>query len=175
MAVCDYVVDVDDRDLGAVAEEIRKLGRRSLAIQVDVTRKNEVDAMARHVNDELGPADVLANNAGTFIGGSILETDEESWDKVIDVNLKGCFLCTKAVIEGMVARGTGSIVNISSVSGIYGPGATASYCASKAGIIMLTKQLACEMGRYNIRANTIAPGAMATDWLSHISPEGSNR
>jgi len=168
VAVCDYIVDTYDRNLGAVAEEIRKLGRRSLAIQADVSKKSDVDNMVQKVVDELGPVDILVNNAGTYIGGTLLETDEESWDRVIDVNLKSCFLCSKAVVKGMMERGSGSIISTSSISGLRAPPANASYCASKAGIIMLTRQLAWELGNHNIRVNAIAPGAMLTDWRSHI-------
>jgi len=173
VAICDYIVDVYDRNLNAVAEEIKKLGRRSLAIQADVSKKSDVDSMVQRVVDELGPVGVLANNAGTFKRGTLLETDEESWDRVIDVNLKGCYLCSRAVIGGMVQRGSGSIVNTTSVSGLFGRGSTASYCASKAGIILFTKQLAGEVGKHNIRVNAVAPGGMLTDWGPHLTDSPS--
>ena len=168
VAVCDNVFDVYDRNLEARAEEIRKLGRRSLAVQADVSKKTDVDNMVQKVADELGPVDILVNNAGTIRVSRVLETDEDSWDIVVDVNLKGCFLCSRAVAKGMAERGSGSIVNISSTNGLTAFPAPASYSASKAGIIMLTRSLAREWGSYNIRVNAVAPGAIATDWVSHI-------
>ncbi|MEE8373742.1 MAG: glucose 1-dehydrogenase [Dehalococcoidia bacterium] len=168
VAVCDNVVDVDDRNLAAVADEIARLGRRSLAIQADVSEKSDVDNMARRVVDELGPIDILVNNAGIVRVSPVLETSEESWDSVIDVNLKGCFLCSKAVVKGMMDRRSGSIISISSMNGLTAFPAPASYSVSKAGIIMLTRSLARELGSYNIRVNAVAPGAMRTDWVAHI-------
>jgi len=168
VAVCDYVTDLHDRNLGAVAEEIRKLGRRSLAVQADVSNKSDVDSVVQRVEDELGPVDILVNNAGTIGISDVLDTDEESWNRVIDVNLKGCYLCSRAVIKGMVERKSGNIVNMSSINGLTAFPAPASYSTSKAGIIMFTRSLAREVGGYNIRVNAIAPGAMSTDWVSHI-------
>jgi len=98
------VVDVYDRNLEVRAEEITKLGRRSLAIQTDVSKKSDVYAMVQRVEDELGLVDILVNNAGTIGISSVLDTDEESWDRVINVNLKGCYLCSRAVAKGMVGK-----------------------------------------------------------------------
>jgi len=171
VAVCDNVVDVYDRNLGARVEEIKKLGRRSLAIQVDISKKSEVDNMVKRVEDELGPVDILVNNAGIYRGGTVLEMDEESLDIVMDVNLKGTFLCCKAVIKGMMERKSGNIINFSSINALSAPaGSTAGrsiYAASKAGVILITRALALELGKHNIRANVIAPGAIETDMGLH--------
>jgi len=170
VAVCDNVVDVEDRNLGAVAEEINKLGRRSLAIQADVSKKDDVDAMVRKATDELGPVDILVNNAAIIRISNVLDTEEDSWDSVMNVNLKSCFLCSRAVSKGMVVRKSGCIISMSSMNALDAVPARASYNTSKAGIIMLTRSLAWELGRYNIRVNAIAPGAIRTDMGQHNKP-----
>lgn len=170
VAVSDLVVDSGDRNLGAVAEEINKFGRRSLAIQADVSKKGDVDDMVRQATDELGPVDILVNNAAIIRISTVLETDEDSWDSVMDVNLKSCFLCSKAVSKGMVERKSGCIISISSMNALDAVPARASYNTSKAGIIMLTRSLARELGSYNIRVNAIAPGAIRTDMGQHNRP-----
>ena len=131
--------------------------------------------MVQQVAKELGTVDILVNNAGIFIVGTLLDTDEESWDRVINVNLKSCYLCSRAVVPGMMEKESGCIVSISSISGLSAPPANASYCASKAGVIMFTKQLAGELGQYNIRVNSVTPGAMITDWRSHLGFAGNRR
>ena len=182
VAVCDYVVD--GGELAAVAEEIQRLGRRSLAVQADVTKKADVDNLVQRVEGELGAIDILANNAGISGIDLLSETPEEQWHKVIDVNLNGCFLCSRAVAERMIERKKGNIVSIASVEGMRGgvvralmppslvpnvPTAPAfmarPYNISKAGIIMLTRVLARQLGSYGIRVNAIAPGAIKTDMI----------
>jgi 3-oxoacyl-[acyl-carrier protein] reductase len=171
VAVCDNVVDVYDRNLGAVAEEIKKLGRRSLAIQADISKKSDVDNMVQKVVDELGPVDILANCAAIIKFSTVLETDEESWDSVVDVDLKGCFLCSQAVSKGMMERKSGSIINVSSVNAHSAVAGRASYCAAKAGVTMFSRSLARELGSYNIRVNVIVPGAIETDMALHTRYE----
>jgi len=171
VAVCDNIIDVYDRNLRARAEEINSFGRRSLAIQVDITNKNDVDNMVKRVEDELGPINILVNNAGIYKGGTVLEMDEDSLDNVMDVNLKGSFLSCKAVIKGMMERENGNIINLSSVNAFSAPAGSSAgrsiYAASKAGVILLTRALALELGKYNIRVNAIAPGAIETDMGLH--------
>ena len=159
VAVCDYLVD--DGELEAVAEEIKRLGRRSLAVQADVSQQSDVDNLFKRVMAEFGVTDILVTNAGISGLGASAETPEEQWHKVIDVNLTGCYLCSQAVVDGMVERKKGNIINIASVEGLRG-GAVAGalmpviqarrpaglaltgrpYNVSKAGIIMLTRALA---------------------------------
>ncbi|GAI66248.1 unnamed protein product, partial [marine sediment metagenome] len=117
VAVCDVVVE--GGELEAVAKEIRGFGRRSLAAQVDISQKADVDNMVQKVVDELGAIDILVNNAGLTIKSPILEAREEDWDRIIDTDLKGYFLCSQAVAKRMAERGKGGvIINISSVMGI---------------------------------------------------------
>lgn len=172
VAVCDIVVDTGELD--AVAEKIMKLGRRSLAVQADVAKKADVDNMVNKVSKELGGIDVLVNNAGGGKGGEFLELTEESWDFTVDLVLKGTFLCSQAVARGMVERKRGSIVNISSIEGVRAGGHRVSpYGCAKAGVLLLTRQLAWELGKFNIRANAITPGGMKTQMVNWNTPEAA--
>lgn len=161
VAVCDYVVE--NGELRAVAEEIQGLGRRSLAVQVDVGQKAEVDNLVKSVVDELGAVDILVNNAGINSAPPLLETSEDEWRKVISVNLEGCYLCSQAVGKLMVERRTGNIINIASAGGIRAFAGKNAYNISKAGVIMLTKVLARDLGKYNVRVNAIAPSIIRTE------------
>ena len=168
VAICDINVTGGDFDLMGVAQEIRALGQRSLAMQVDVTKKAEVDNFVTRVVEELGEIDILVNNAGISThGGSILVINEIDWHTVIDTDLSSCYLCCQAVGKRMIERKTGNIINISSVMGVRQgpsvPGGSGPYGIAKAGIVMLTKGLARELGGFNIRVNAIAPGAIVTD------------
>jgi len=161
VAICDLVAE--DGELEVVAGEIKKLGRRSLAVKVDVTQKSEVDALVKKVEEELGPIDILVNNAGISSGYTMLETTEDEWHKVIDTDLTSCYLCSQAVGKGMVERRRGSIISIASGAGIRGFAGRNTYNIAKAGVIMLTKVLARDWGKYNIRVNAIAPTIVKTE------------
>ena len=162
VAICSR--GVEDGSLEAVAKEIEGLGRRSLAIKADVSKKIDVDNMVQRVTDEFGDIDILVNNAGVIMWNqSSLEASEDDWDKIMAINLKGAFFCCQAVGKWMVERKKGNIINMSSVSAIsVSPGAPI-YCISKAGLWMLTRSLAQELGVYNIRVNAISPGWVKTD------------
>lgn len=177
VAVCDNVVDVDDRNLKAVAEEIRELGQRSLAIRADVGKKSEIDDLVQKVTDELGPIDILVNNAailGGGWGGPIFDTTEEDWDGVMDVGLKGYYLCARAVGKGMIERRSGCIINIDSIEAVncmIAPGSP--YGIAKAGVQFLTRALARHLGQYNIRTNSICAGGTKSDMgLHHLMDRG---
>jgi NAD(P)-dependent dehydrogenase (short-subunit alcohol dehydrogenase family) len=174
VAVCSQT---GDETLEAVAKEIRNLGRRSMAIKADVSLKADVDAMVDKVIDNFGKIDILVNCAGMWIPGRyILDCDEESWDRVLNVSLKSVYLCCQAVGKRMVERKSGNIINMSSRAGIYPRRMAGSYSAAKAGVIILTKQLALELADYNIRVNAIAPGFVRTDMTSSLlTPEGEKR
>ncbi|MFC1978133.1 SDR family NAD(P)-dependent oxidoreductase [Chloroflexota bacterium] len=173
VAVCDLVVE--GGELAAVAEEIRKLGRRSLAIQTDVTRKADVDNLVKRVMDEFGVIDILVNSAGISGGPPLIGQSEEDWDKIIDVDLKGCYLCSQAVGKGMVERRSGNIISMASAAGIRGFDSRNAYNIAKAGVIMLTKVLARDLGQYNIRVNAIAPTMVNTEMIQHWGTEALAR
>jgi len=153
---------IEGGELETVAGEIRKLGRHVLAIRADVSNKADVENMVKKTTAELGDIDILINNAGIVVWGSLLESEEDSWDKVIDINLKGPYLCSQAVGRLMVERRKGVIINIASTGGLRPALNRTAHSVSKAGLIMLTRVLARELGSYNIRVNAIAPWVVET-------------
>jgi NAD(P)-dependent dehydrogenase (short-subunit alcohol dehydrogenase family) len=161
VAVCTRVVE--DGGLEDVVKDIKRLGRRSLGIQADASRKADVDYMVQKVMDQFGRIDILVNNAGVLIMAPFLETSEDIWDKHMSVNLKGYYLFSQAVAKRMVERRKGCIINIASDLAFKAIPAMSAYCVSKAGIIMLTRALAQELGQYGIRVNAIAPGLVKTE------------
>jgi NAD(P)-dependent dehydrogenase (short-subunit alcohol dehydrogenase family) len=154
---------LDDRAAAErVAQEVRDLGRRALVVQGDVARRAEAAAMVAAVVKELGPPDILMNNAGVFPRSEFLELDEREWDLVLGVNLKGSFLCAQAAARAMVAAGRpGAIVNLAS-SAVRGDARGVHYSASKAGIIGLTRAMALALAPHRVRVNAIAPGTTDT-------------
>ncbi|WP_042351362.1 SDR family NAD(P)-dependent oxidoreductase [Bacillus massiliigorillae] len=145
-----------------VAEKIRSMGRRSIALSVDVQDISSINQMVKTVTEEFGKIDILINNAGVGVTKFALEVTEEDWDRVVDTNLKGVFFCAQAVAKVMKEQKYGKIINVSSLAGMKGSNAMAPYCASKAGVINLTRALAKEWARYNINVNAIAPGYIQT-------------
>ncbi len=146
----------------SVSKEIEGLGVRSIAIHADVSLSQDVNRMVEETVHQFGRIDILLNNAG--VNPFILEAEkikEEGWDQVLDVNLKGVFLCCQAVGKKMIQQGGGKIINISSAAGILGEQGFLPYCVSKAGVMVLTRILAYEWSRYNILVNAIAPGFVA--------------
>jgi dehydrogenase/reductase SDR family member 4 len=165
VAVSDMVVN--DGLLNGVVEEITRLGRHSIAIQADVAIKSDVERMVQKTVDEFGRIDILINCAGVWIPGqTLLECPEENWDKVIDTNLKGTYFCCQAAGKEMVSQNSGTIINLSSEVGLTPGTGSGAYSISKAGIIMLTRQLALELAKYHIRVNALAPGVVKTDFNS---------
>lgn len=153
---------VDDGELEAVAAEVKKLGRRSLAVQADITRKADVDNLVQKTLAELGAVDILVNNAAMNIRAPLLELNEEGWDRVIDTDLKGYYLCSQAAGRVMVGQKRGNIINIASTAAMYTAPEMGAYCIAKAGVVMLTRILAVELAQYNIRVNAVAPSMVKT-------------
>jgi 3-oxoacyl-[acyl-carrier protein] reductase len=157
------LAEIDDANAQKVAEEVRNLGQKALTVKTDVTRKAEISEMVERTLKEFGRVDILVNNAGTIRPVGFLETTEEDWDAIQNIDLKGLFLCTQAVAPHMIKRGYGRIVNVSSMAshGWYMPG-YASYCAAKAAVNNLTKYSARELGEHGVTVNAVAPGEILT-------------
>jgi 3-oxoacyl-[acyl-carrier protein] reductase len=158
VGVCDLNLALAER----TAEEINGLGQKAKAYGVNVADATEVDRVVAETVQELGRIDILVNNAGITKDALLLRMEEESWDAVLAVNLKGTFLFSKACVKVMIKQRSGRIVNISSVSGQRGNAGQANYAASKAGILGFTKSLAQELGARGITVNAIAPGFIQT-------------
>lgn len=149
-------------ELEETASEIRRLGRRSLVVPMDLTRPAEIRAGVEMAQEAFGRIDILVNNAGINIPKPALEITEQDWRQVLECNLTGLFFCCQAVGRIMVRQREGKIINISSQSGSVAIQLRAAYCASKAGVNLLTKVLALEWGSYNIRVNAVAPTFIET-------------
>jgi len=159
------VADISLKDCEIVVDEIKKAGGEAMAVKCDVTKKEEVDSMVKAAVKKWEKVDILVNNAGICQFKPFLELTEEEWDRTIDINLKGYFLCAQAAAKEMVKQKSGVIVNIASIAmGQVGVGfpTLAHYSASKGGIVAMTETLALELAPYNIRVNAIAPGAIDT-------------
>jgi meso-butanediol dehydrogenase / (S,S)-butanediol dehydrogenase / diacetyl reductase len=150
------IADIDGPAADATAAE---LGPSSLAVEVDVSVEDAVERLFARVGTELGPPDVLVNNAAIAVGDGLLDMDAATWDRDVSVGLRGAFLCTRAALRTMVERRQGAIVNITSVNALAALGYE-SYSAAKAGLISLTQSTAVAYGRHGIRANAIAPGSI---------------
>ncbi len=152
-----------------VADEIGRNGGEAVPFQADVKVAAEVEAMIKSTEKRFGALDVLVNNAGITKDGLLVRMTEQDWDAVMDTNLKGAFLCIRAVSEIMSKQQNGHVINVSSISGVQGREGQANYSASKAGLIGLTRACARELGRSNIRVNAVLPGYIATDMGEKVS------
>jgi 3-oxoacyl-[acyl-carrier protein] reductase len=155
----------------ATAEEIRRGGGEAVALAMDVRKLDEVRALGDRVSTEFGGAEILVNNAGVIKDALFPFMKEEDWDYVLDVDLKGAFRVTKALIRGMLHRGWGRVVNVVSVSGISGHAGQANYSAAKGGLIAFTKALALEFAPRSITVNAVAPGLVDTEIIAHLKEE----
>ena len=151
------------------ADEIAAAGGKALALKVDVSVAAEVEGLVKETQAAFGRLDILVNNAGITRDGLIMRMKESDWDAVIDVNLKGAFNCTREASKLMSKARYGRIVNVSSVVGEMGNAGQANYCASKAGMIGLTKSVAKELARRNVTVNAVAPGFIETDMTQELS------
>jgi NAD(P)-dependent dehydrogenase (short-subunit alcohol dehydrogenase family) len=162
------VADVAPERAAEVAEGIAAAGGTAIGVGADVSDAASVAAMAGATRDAFGPVGILVNNAGIRLGDTVLDTDEADWDRTLDVVLKGVYLCSRALLPGMIERGGGVILNIGSINGLYAVGG-AAYSAAKAGLVSLTANMAVHHGRHGVRVNAIAPGSVKTPiWAERV-------
>ncbi|MGO9607542.1 MAG: SDR family NAD(P)-dependent oxidoreductase [Candidatus Binataceae bacterium] len=148
--------------------ELRKIGNPALAAKLDVSRRADLKPAFEAVEGELGPVDILVNNAAFAILKSALEHSDDDWDSVIETNLTACFLLTKYAAQSMVPRRAGKIINVASIGGYMGTPIFPSYAVSKGGMLQLTRCLAIELAPHNIQVNSLAPGWTNTDMTDWI-------
>ena len=157
-------------DVEALKKEFEEKGAETLILKADVSKEVEVQEVIKQAIEKFGKIDVLVNNAGITRDNLLMRMSEEDFDKVLEINLKGTFIVTKAVTKYMMKKRSGSIINLSSVVGVSGNAGQCNYSASKAGIIGFTKSVAKELASRNIRANAVAPGFIETD-MTNVLPE----
>lgn len=155
--------------LDSLVAEIKASGGEALAVAGDVSSTDDANNLVASAVEAFGQVDILVNNAGITSDGLILRMKDEDWDAVLNVNLKGAFVCTRAAAKVMTKKRYGRIINISSVVGEMGNAGQANYCASKAGMIGLTKSNAKELAKRNVTVNAVTPGFIATDMTDDIS------
>jgi len=166
------VNDIGDvKPVEAVAQEIKAMGRQSLAVLADVSSASDVARLVEETMAAYGRIDILVNNAGIARDQLLLRMSEEDWDKVLDVDLKSVFLCTKAVLRHMVKQRWGRIISISSIVGIVGNKGQANYASAKAGVIGFTRTIAKEVASHSITVNAIAPGFIDTEMTQRLKEE----
>jgi len=169
---CDVVVNaLHIEGARKVAGEVKALGRKSLAIGADVSNSAEVNAMVARTVKEFGKVDILVNNAGGISsakGGTIENTTDEDWDRIIDINLKGQFLCCRAVVPHMKKNKYGKIINVSSMGAIHPPAPIVHYHSAKGGVLGLTINLALELAHLNITVNAILPGPIRSEFFNEM-------
>jgi 3-oxoacyl-[acyl-carrier protein] reductase len=164
-------VDLKTEFVQETVEEVRKLGRKAWAVAANVSDAASVEAAVEQIQKETGRVDILVNNAGITRDGLLVRMSEADWDAVLDINLKGAFLFTKAFSRAFLKQKSGRIVNIASVIGLIGNAGQCNYAASKAGVIGFTKSVARELASRGVTANAIAPGFIETKMTEALGPE----
>jgi NAD(P)-dependent dehydrogenase (short-subunit alcohol dehydrogenase family) len=168
------LADVDRDGAEGTANDIVDQGGDAIAIETDVSDSDDVDVLLDRTLDHFGRLDVLVNNAGIITRGPVTETSDGDWDDVVDVNLGGPFRCSRRAVPAM--DGDGVIVNVASVAGLVGRPNRSAYCASKGGVVNLTRQLSTELAGEGIRVNGVAPGMIATGMLAdRLGPDETTR
>lgn len=163
------IVLVDITECDETQSEIEKLGRRAISLKADVSNTEETKDVVEKALSEFGSVDILINNAGITRDNLLMKMSEEDWDSVLDINLKGSFNMSKALIRSMLKKKNCSIINMASVVGVNGNAGQCNYSASKAGLIGFTKSLAKEVAKKNIRVNAVAPGFIKSDMTDKLS------
>jgi 3-oxoacyl-[acyl-carrier protein] reductase len=151
-----------------VVEKIKAFGSRAIAVKADIAKKTEVEMLTNAAMDEFGRIDILVNNAGFTRPNMMLKMTEDEWDQVLDIHLKGAFLCSQAAALAMKTQNSGKIINVTSVAGLVGTVGQINYSAAKGGIVSMTKSAARELARYNVCVNAISLGIVATDMTEKI-------
>ena len=164
------LISRSEKELNIVSQEFSKLGK-TIPLPLDIKNIEDVENAIKTIIDKWGKIDILVNNAGVTSDNLLIKMKESEWDHVIDVNLKGTFNCIKSVIPHMLKKRSGKIINITSVVGISGNAGQSNYCASKAGVIGLTKSIGKEYGVKGINVNAIAPGFIETDMVQDIDSD----
>lgn len=165
------IADLDTGSASRVAEQVRGLGRRAIAIGVDVADEAQVENMVQRALGEYGRIDISVNNAGNNCRKPILEMSADEFDRVVDVHLRGTFLCARAAGRAMVARGKGKMINLASIMGHVGGPRIGPYSAAKGGILQLTKVLALEWAPFNVQVNALSPAHFDTPLTRQLTPE----
>jgi len=163
--------DLNAEWLAESEEKVKALGRRVGCYSINVAESDSVTEGIKAIEKDFGKIDILVNNAGITKDGLLMRMSEADWDAVLNVNLKGTFLCTKAVMRGMMKRRSGTIVNIASVIGLMGNAGQANYAASKGGVISFSKTVAKELASRNVRCNAVAPGFIRTAMTDALDEE----
>jgi 3-oxoacyl-[acyl-carrier protein] reductase len=161
----------NEKAANEVVQEIQRMGRQSRAVKADVAQKAEAENLVQAAVEAFGSLDILVNNAGFTRPALMLKMTEEQWDAVVDIHLKGAFLCGQAAAQHMKERMKGKIINVTSVAGLVGTVGQINYSAAKGGVLSMTKSMARELARYNICANVISLGIVTTDMSEKITTD----
>jgi len=162
------VSDINLDDCNKVVEAIKAINGNALAVKADVSNPEDVSQMINLTTEKFGKVNILVNNAGIYMQKSLTDVTEQDFDRILDINLKGVFLCSKAAVPEMIKQGKGKIINITSIAGQVGFANSSAYCASKGAVINITRELALELAQYKINVNAIGPGVIETSMTKNL-------